>query len=472
MDLRGIAFLASTTLALLSIPACGARGGGPIAETDGGAPGDAPAAVDTGFTPVDTGFTPTDTGFTPVDTGGPPACAAPRRVCDGACVDIRTDLAHCGSCGRECAAGQFCSGGSCRSTSECAAPRMTCGESCIDITADVFNCGACSRRCGAGQTCTGSRCVGGTPTCPSPTRLCGARCIDVGGDPANCGACGRTCAPGTTCTRGACVAVATGIAAGGPCTGETCGPTGELECAALTSGGYCTGFCATGSTASEQGECGGAGSTCVAHPPFANVPAGQGICTRACNPAATGEASGGCRSGQVCTGFWYSTPSGSAQDSPGCFPHCQTDAQCAGVVASGGASAMRCNTRTGRCGPAAADLSLRFDGDACNPAEVMATSRPVCRGLCFRVDSDSTHGICGSYLDLGVGTNCPDNPTLIRPVAPGNDNAAICVFKNCARNSECASPLRCVYPESAGAVRMDVASRCAYASALQPAGIP
>jgi len=482
MSLRGMTFLAGATLALLCIPACGARGNTTTTtETDSGSPsgdtGSPPAdtgspPVDTGAPPVDSGSPPVDVGAPPVDVGSPPVCASPRMVCDGVCVDVRTDIAHCGACSRACATGQFCSAGACRSTSECTAPRMTCGSSCIDITTDVFNCGACSRRCGDGQTCVGSRCVGGTPTCPAPTMLCGARCINVSSDPANCGACGRACASGTTCSSGSCVSIAVGIAASGPCESEACGPTGELSCTrSYTSGGFCTGFCSTGTTATEQGQCGGLGSTCVAHPPFADVPEGQGLCLRACNPAATSEATGGCRSGQVCTGFWAYTPATSGQDTPGCFPHCETDANCVGVV-GGDAGLMRCNIRTGRCSPTPVDLSLRFDGDPCDPSAVMSSGRPACRGVCFRIDTTPTHGLCGSYLNLGVSTNCPDNPALIRPVAPSNDNAAICVFKNCAHNNECASPTLCVYPESGGMIRTDVASRCAYPSALQPSGIP
>ncbi|MDO9017438.1 MAG: hypothetical protein Q8S73_25085 [Deltaproteobacteria bacterium] len=476
MSFRGMAFLAGTTLALLGASGCGARGSGTlVTETDIGSPADGPGVlVDAGVAPVDTGVVgPVDTGVTPVDTGVVgPSCPSPRRLCDGVCVDVRTDIAHCGACSSECGSGQFCSGGTCRSTSECAAPRMTCGASCIDITSDVFNCGACNRRCGDGQNCVASQCVGGTPTCPGGTMLCGARCISVASDPANCGACGRACASGTTCTGGACVALATGIAASGACTTETCGPSGELQCSrALAGGGFCSGFCATGNTASEQEQCGGAGSTCVANPPFADVPAGQGFCLRACNPAAASEATGGCRAGQVCTGFWLYAPSASAVDSPGCFPHCATDAHCAGA-GSGDAGLMRCNVRTGRCSTTPVNLTLRFDGDPCDPSEVMATGRPVCRGVCFRVGTDATQGICGSYLNLGVSTDCPDNAALIRPVAPGNDNEAVCVFKNCLHNSECTSPLRCVYPEAEGVVRDDIAPRCHYATALQPAGLP
>ena len=108
MSFRGMAFLAGTTLALLNIPACGARGGGGntiITETDSGTP-----PVDTGVAPVDTGVAPVDTGTPRVDTGVAPTCAAPRMTCDGACVDVRTDLAHCGTCAQACSAGQYCAG--------------------------------------------------------------------------------------------------------------------------------------------------------------------------------------------------------------------------------------------------------------------------------------------------------------------------------------------------------------------------
>ena len=470
MSFHRLAFLAGAALAVSSVPACGARGGGggTVVETDVGNP-----LVDTGAPPVDTGVPAVDTGAPPVDTGAPPTCAAPRLPCDGACVDVRTDLAHCGACGRTCGEGQYCAAGACRSTSECAAPRMTCGSSCIDVSSDVFNCGACNRRCGDGQTCTANQCVGGTPTCPSPTMLCGARCINVASDPANCGACARACTAGTTCTGGACVAVATGIAASGPCSSGTCGPSGELQCSVgLAGGGFCTGFCATGTASAEADQCGGAGSTCVANPPFADVPAGQGMCLRGCNPSGTSESSGGCRAGQVCTAFWTGAPSGSTLDSPGCFPHCATDAQCAGAV-SGDAGLMRCNVRTGRCSPTAADLTLAADGAPCDPSLVMSTGRAACRGLCFRLAAGAaTQGICGSYVNLAVSPNCPDEPTLIRPLARAGDNLGICVFKTCLHNSECAAPLRCSYPESGGVVRDDLAPSCSYETALQPGGIP
>ncbi len=579
MRLHGLALLASTSLALANITACGARGSGGInIEVDGGGGGDVPAAptdmgvvtpTDNGVvTPTDMGVvTPTDNGVvTPTDNGvvaptddGVVACAAPRTMCgaacvdtqseqahcggcgractggqicssgscqatstctaprmvcdgacvntrtdiencgscgracpggqfcnagtcmattstctapriacDGTCVDTRTDGANCGSCGRACAAGQFCSDSTCRSTSECAAPRMTCGASCIDITSDVFNCGECNRRCGDGQTCTAGRCVGGTPTCPSGTLLCGTRCIDVSEDPANCGACSRVCGSGTTCTTGTCMAIATGIAAGGTCTTAMCGPGGALLCTTLAAGGYCTQDCTPGSTPEERSQCGGDGSTCLTGSPFSS--AGAGICTRTCNTAATSEATGGCRAGMVCTGFWFNQTSG-LPDDPGCFPHCQTDAHCTGTVFSG-TSTPRCNVRTGLCSNVPLNLALTVDGNACDPAAIEGSGVGTCRGTCFNVDSDPTHGVCGSYINLAVTPSCPDNPSFIQPLAAPDDNRALCLLKACANNSGCTTPLRCVYPERGGSIVTALGSRCGYPTALQPSGIP
>jgi len=196
-----------------------------------------------------------------------------------------------------------------------------------------------------------------------------------------------------------------------------------------------------------------------------------GICTRACNPAAATESTGGCRPGMVCTGFWTAQEN-LLPDSPGCFPHCQSDSDCVGAT-SGGASAPRCNARTGLCGPSGVNLALSVDGDACNPVTIGSTGVGTCRGTCFGVNSlIAGQGVCGSFINLAVAPGCPDNPSLILPRAPGNDNRAICVFKSCSRNAECASPLRCVYPEADGVVRSDLSPICSYTSTRQPSGLP
>lgn len=44
-----------------------------------------------------------------------PTCAAPQTLCSNACVDTRSSVAHCGTCGHACANGEVCGAGVCRS---------------------------------------------------------------------------------------------------------------------------------------------------------------------------------------------------------------------------------------------------------------------------------------------------------------------------------------------------------------------
>lgn len=346
------------------------------------------------------------------------------------------------------------------STSVCAAPRSMCGENCVDTNVDPIHCGACGNRCPTGQSCVSGRCQ---LVCPTGQTACVGRCVDTAIDPANCGSCGRACASGSTCSGSACSAIAMGVAAGGPCTGMTCGASGAMGCSMIVAAGFCTAACNNGAPSSEQSQCGGPGSTCLTGVPF-DLEAGQGVCTRACNPAATSEATGGCAPGNVCTGYWEQQSAG--PDAAGCFPFCTSNSQCAGVMANG-TPLSTCNTRLGICTPTGVNPSLLSDGEPCNAQ----TTTPVCRGICFGVNTAMpSQGICGSYINLAVTSTCPDGAAIL-PISPGNDNRAVCLFKSCTRNNDCTSPLRCVYPERDGAVRMDAIPSCNFPTALQPTGI-
>nr|MBK7066148.1 FG-GAP repeat protein [Deltaproteobacteria bacterium] len=109
------------------------------------APVDAPvdAAVDVGFdVAVDVAAdVRSDVGVdVPVDRGvdtGPdvPACGAGLSSCGGACVDLGSSLAHCGSCDRACAAPLHgvasCAAGACGFT--CEATYLRSGDACVRI---------------------------------------------------------------------------------------------------------------------------------------------------------------------------------------------------------------------------------------------------------------------------------------------------------------------------------------------------
>ncbi len=91
------------------------------------------------------------------------ACAYPgEELCNGSCVDVRSDSRNCGACGTECLGGSSCLSGTCT----CANPaQKLCGGSCIDTQSDVTNCGGCGVACPQGNKCLRGKCwdAGSTP---------------------------------------------------------------------------------------------------------------------------------------------------------------------------------------------------------------------------------------------------------------------------------------------------------------------
>jgi len=461
-----------SVLLLVGAAACTARGsgggGGPIVEDDAPAGDDAPIVLDD--------VTPPPDQPTPVDKG--PTCTSPRALCGGVCVDLTSDPSHCGLCNNRCSSGS-CTGRVCATLPPtCASPRVMCGATCTDLNTDAINCGVCGLRCSVGQTCAGGNCTGGT-TCAFPRRMCGATCADVSTDITNCGACGTRCATGQSCASGVCSTSGGASRAGAACTmpdpmggmDPACGDT--LVCIPTGSTPMCTTNCENASSqATERSQCGGTGSTCLTQ---GDGDTASSICTASCRPAAMTVATGACRSGQVCTGWWY-THAGATPDSTGCFPFCSTNADC-----GAGATGSICNARTGSCGSTPVDVTRLPDGSPCNPQTRVTlpgetTPRNIqCRGICFSTSSARpTEGLCGSFINTRIATACPDEPTAIEPRAPmGADNLAICIFKGCTRNADCRSPHICRYPEDAsGMPATDNPTTCDYPTTAQRMGVP
>ena len=80
----------------------------------------------------------------------------------------------------------------------CPAGTNDCAGTCVDLTTDKANCGACGKACPAALTCTAGSC------CPAPTILCGEKCLDPREDDQNCGACGKACTGAEHCAAGTC----------------------------------------------------------------------------------------------------------------------------------------------------------------------------------------------------------------------------------------------------------------------------
>jgi hypothetical protein len=119
-------------------------------------------------------------------------CGTTTTACGGACVDLKSDAAHCGACGNACDEGLVCSGGAC--ASGCTFGLTKCGGTCVDTESNAAHCGACDRACDAGITCGGGECqlepcmpgstdpcytgpfgTSGVGVCKAGTRTCNAQ---------------------------------------------------------------------------------------------------------------------------------------------------------------------------------------------------------------------------------------------------------------------------------------------------------
>lgn len=288
-----------------------------------------------------------------------PECKGTAQVCDGSCVEFRSDVENCGACNHACAPGEVCSAGSCALT--CQAGLVTCGGRCVDPLTDWANCGAsgscvgalAGAACAAGEVCSAGSCQ---LSCQAGLTDCDGSCADVRRDNLNCGACGNACAAGEACSNGACaLSCQVGLVnCGGKCVDPMtdrafCGASGACDGA---SGGV---VCATG-------------EVCVAGACGANCPAGQVACGGRCvdplfdpdycgvGPACTGG--NGCASGEACyQGMCHALCSsgqvmcdGNCIDPLASATHCGASGYCMG--ASAGAACLaseRCEA--GACVP-------------------------------------------------------------------------------------------------------------------------
>ena len=90
-------------------------------------------------------------------------------MCDGVCIDPRSDGLNCGACGQACAVGQACQGSVCRR--DCPADQVDCMGTCANTRTESRNCGRCGAVCASGTTCVDGAC---SAACGTGRTACGA----------------------------------------------------------------------------------------------------------------------------------------------------------------------------------------------------------------------------------------------------------------------------------------------------------
>ena len=285
----------------------GAGGSGAAGTTTGGAESTNGSAGGSTSTPTSSGGS----------GGTPPACGDNETDCDGQCVDTRSNVANCGSCGVACAALEECNAGSC----ECVEGSTACSAGCAQTAADSQNCGSCGAVCDPGEVCSQGTCA---TDCSGDLSECNGACVDTNTNREYCGSCYITCDSGFECSAGSCECEG-GLTncnslcfdtdtsnqhCGGcfrPCdSGRTCSG-GSCECDAGTD--ECDGECVDTNT--NAAHCGGCGQSCDEGESCSGGSCecadGYDACSGNCvsfdaDPDNCGGCGNSCDSGQVCAG--------------------------------------------------------------------------------------------------------------------------------------------------------------------------
>ena len=98
---------------------------------------------------------PPDEGDAAPDGGAQAPLFCPATLCGTACVDLATDEANCGACGRVCGVDEVCSNRVCCNPAD----EIGCGGTCVHHLDDENNCGGCGIRCAAEHQCVEAVCV-------------------------------------------------------------------------------------------------------------------------------------------------------------------------------------------------------------------------------------------------------------------------------------------------------------------------
>ncbi len=177
---------------------------------------------------------------------GETGCDVGLTYCDAAdaCVDLQSDVNHCGSCGAVCESGLVpvdCRSGVCE-RANCPVGVEYCGiaDGCRDLATDSAHCGACANACESG-VCTDGVCAPSGGACLEGEVECEGVCVSTCCNNEHCGACGNACLPPFTCFEAVC-----------ECPRGVCSADGEVVC-----NGACVATCC------DNSNCGTCGNVCA-----------------------------------------------------------------------------------------------------------------------------------------------------------------------------------------------------------------
>jgi Stigma-specific protein, Stig1 len=113
----------------------------------------------------------------------PLVCTGGTVNCDGVCVDLQTDEAHCGSCQTVCAANEVCQAGVCFIRGICPVTLANPSFCASDVCSSGANLCKCTVTTEGNVVCANNEifCPTPTPCVRSDDCSNGRVCIDVGG---------------------------------------------------------------------------------------------------------------------------------------------------------------------------------------------------------------------------------------------------------------------------------------------------
>ncbi len=356
-------------------------------------------------------------------------CTAGEQLCDGRCVDLQSDNAHCGACGAACASdgATVCARGQCI-LSSCPAGRGDCNRDPLDgcettLSDTAAHCGTCGNACNAPNgtpacvagACQLAQCNVGFRDCDG---LQSTGCeVNVARSLEHCGSCGVRCAPANAaaarCEEGRCF-VESCARLFGDCNNdpedgcetdlarsiEHCGACGT-RCATTGGTPVCNvGVCGVSSCNPGRGDCDGdVGNGCETN--LRDTVAHCGACGAACG--ALPHATVVCRDARCAIGA-CETGWGDCNGNPG--DGCETDLR----------------VTTGSCGMCGRACALPRAVPRCAASACAVASCEMGFGNCDNNPANGCEvGFASTLAHCGrCGNNCPNRTNATRTCNGGN----------------------------------------------------